>query len=93
MSPEQTGNPLFQMVPFLLVFLIFYVLVIRPEKDKQRQQKETIANVKKNDQVICAGGIHGTVVNVKTTTVVVRIDDNTKIEVEKDSIATVKVKA
>ena len=93
MSPDQTANPLVQMVPFALVFLIFYFLVIKPEKSKQKQHKEMINNVKKNDQIVTAGGIHGTVVNVKPTTVVVRVDDNAKIEIDKEAIATIKASA
>lgn len=93
MSPDQTANPLVQLVPFALVFLIFYFLVIKPEKNKQKQHKEMINNVKKNDQIVTAGGIHGTVVNVKPTTVVVRVDDNAKIEIDKEAIATIKASA
>ena len=92
MPPDQVGNPLAQMVPFVLVFLIFYFLIMKPEKDKQKQHKERLANLQKNDTVIFAGGIYGTVVNVKPTTVTVRIDDNVKIEIEKDSVATIKSK-
>ena len=90
MSPDQ-ANPLTQLVPFALVFLIFFFLVIKPEKDKQKQHKELVNNAKKNDQIITVGGIHGTVVNVKPTTVILRIDDNAKMEIDKEAIATIKV--
>jgi preprotein translocase subunit YajC len=93
MPLEQTANPIAQMIPFVLVFAIFYFLVIKPEKDKQKQHKQLINNVKKNDQVVTAGGIHGTVVNVKPTTVIVRVDDNAKIEVDKEAITTIKASA
>ena len=93
MFPDQATNPIAQMIPFALVFFIFYFLVIKPEKDKQKQQKQMITNVKKNDQVVTAGGIHGTVVNVKPTTVIVRVDDNTKIEIDKEALATIKKSA
>ena len=92
MSPDQ-ANPLTQMVPFALVFLIFFFLVIKPEKDKQKKQKEMINGAKKNDQIVTVGGIHGTVINVKPTTVMIRIDDNAKMEIDKDAIATIKVSA
>ena len=78
------------MVPFILIAFIFYVFIFKPEKDKQREKKERIAGLKKNDQVVTAGGIHGTVVNVKEATILVRVDDNTRIEVDKEAIATVK---
>jgi len=84
------GNPLTQLFPFLMMFLIFYVLVIRPHKKEQTEKKKKIEALKKNDSVITAGGIHGTVVNVKETTLVLRIDDNVRIEIDKEAISTVK---
>ena len=91
MPPDQTANPLLQfpIIPYALIILIFYFLVFKPQKDKQKQHKETLSNLKKNDQVVTSHGIHGTVVNVKDTTVVLRIDDNAKMEVDKEAIATV----
>ncbi len=92
MPPDQAANPMMQMFPFVIVFGIFYFLVIKPEKNKQKEKKEKVANLKKNDHVVSAGGLHGTVVNVKPTTVIVRVDDNVKIEIDKEAIATVKGK-
>ena len=92
MSPDQ-ANPLIQIGWAPFVIGIFYFLVFKPEKDKQKQHKELINNVKKNDQVVTVGGIHGTVVNVKPTTVMVRVDDNAKMEIDKEAIATIQVKA
>jgi preprotein translocase subunit YajC len=89
MIPEQAGSP---FIPVILVFLVFYFLVIRPEKQKQKERKEKIANLKKNDQIVTTGGIHGTVVMVKESTVVLRVDDNTRIEFDKEAVSTVKSK-
>jgi preprotein translocase subunit YajC len=90
MLPDQTANPLLQFIPFIAIFLIFYLLVIKPEKQKQNERKTRLANLKKNDEVITVGGIHGTVVNIKQTTIILRVDDNVKLEVDKESITTVK---
>jgi preprotein translocase subunit YajC len=88
MSPE--GPSIVQIVfPYLVIFGIFYFLVFRPQKKKQDQMKALIASVKKNDQVVTNSGIHGTVVNVKDTTVVVRIDDNARMEIDKEAISAV----
>ena len=88
----QVGNPLTQLpiIPYLLIFLIFYFLVIRPEKTRKRQHKEMVNNLNKNDQVITTSGIHGTVVLVKEKTVVVRVDDNVKIEFDKEAMAAIE---
>ena len=68
---------------------IFYFVVIKPQRKQQLEQEKTRKNLKKNDEVVTAGGIHGTVVNVKDKTVILRVDDNVKIEVDKEAINTV----
>ncbi len=90
MAPEQTMPAFVQMLPALFIFLIFYMLVFKPQKDKQSEHKKLLADLKKNDQVVTSGGIHGTVVNVKDTTAIIRVDDNVKLEVDKEAITTVK---
>ena len=83
-------NPLVNLFPLILIFVIFYFLLIRPQKAKEKEHRKMLANVNKNDEVVTSGGIHGTIVNVKDKTVVLRIDDNVKMEIEKNAIAYVK---
>ncbi len=83
-------NPLINLFPLIFIFLIFYFLVIRPQKAKQREHQRMVSELKKNDEVVTIGGIHGVIVNVKEKTVVLRVDDNTRIEVEKTAIAQLK---
>lgn len=78
---------LFLWLPF---GLIFYFLILRPQQKRQKEMKNMLDNLKKNDEVVTSSGIHGTVVIVKDKTVVVRVDDNCRIEFDKESIATVK---
>ena len=91
MPGGQTVNPLLQMVPFFIILFIFYFLLIRPQvkaqKTKEKQHQNMIASLSKNDEIVTSGGIHGVVVNVKDKTVMVRVDDNVKIEIEKHCIA------
>jgi len=89
MSPDQAINPFGQMIPLVLIFGIFYFLIIKPQKKKQKEQEDLRKNLKKNDAIVTAGGMHGTVVMVKDKTVVIRVDDNVKIEFDKESISTV----
>ncbi len=89
MSPEQAPNPLSGLVPMFMVVLIFYFLVFKPQRDKQKDLKRTIEGLKKNDQVVTIGGLHGVVVLVKEKTVALRVDDNTKLEFDKEAIASV----
>ena len=85
--PAESANPIAGFFPMIIIFLIFWFLVIKPQRDKQKELKKTVENLKKNDQVVTIGGAHGTVVLVKEKTVVVRVDDNAKIEFDKESIA------
>lgn len=75
-------------VPMILILLIFYFLLFRPQKKEQKEKQQMRDNLKKNDEVVTIGGIHGTVVLVKDKTVVLRVDDNTKIEFDRESVAT-----
>jgi preprotein translocase subunit YajC len=83
-------NPILQMFPLIFIFIIFYFLLIRPQKKQERQRQEMLKNIAKNDEVITTGGIHGTIVNIKDKTVVLRVDENTRIEVERSCIGQVK---
>ncbi|MCX5680038.1 MAG: preprotein translocase subunit YajC [Candidatus Omnitrophica bacterium] len=87
------GNPLLNLMPVVLIFIVFYFLLIRPQKKTQDEHKKMVAGLKKNDEVITAGGIHGTIMNVKDNTVTLKVDDNVKVEVQKSSVTTMKRKA
>jgi preprotein translocase subunit YajC len=92
MNPGQA-----QLLMMVAIFAIFYFIVIMPsqkaQKKTQEEHKKMVENLKKNDEVITSGGIHGTIVNVKDTSVVLRVDDNVKIEVQKSCVSSMKRKA
>ena len=85
-SPGFLGNPLIMM---LLIFVIFYFILIRPQKQKQKKLDQQRDALRSGDKVITAGGIHGLVTNVKAHSVTLKVADNVKIEFEKASIGTV----
>lgn len=66
---------------------IFYFFFIRPQQKKQKDQKKFIEAIKKGDQVITLGGIHGKIVSVEDTTVTLDVDRGSKLVVEKSSIS------
>jgi len=88
MNPIQS-----QLITIVLIIGVFYFLLIRPQKKAQEDHRKMLAALKKNDEVITVGGIHGTVANVKDVSVTLKVDDNVKIEVQKSSIASVRRKA
>lgn len=78
------------LMPIVFIFAIFYFLLIRPQQKKQKEHNKMISELKKNDEVVTSGGIHGTVVNVKDTTLILKIDENVKIEINRNAIGYVK---
>jgi preprotein translocase subunit YajC len=64
--------------------------LIRPQKLKEKEHQKMLGAIDKNDDVVTLGGIHGTIVGVKEKTFLLRIDENVKIEIERNSIAYVK---
>lgn len=81
------ANPLIQLTPILLIFFVMYFLLIRPQQKQQQALAKMQNALKKNDQVVTIGGLHGTIVNVKETVVTLRLDDNVRVDVDKSAIA------
>ena len=87
---EQTGAQLVSMlVPFGLIILVFYFLIIRPQNKKQKETQAMLSSIKKNDRVVTIGGIRGTVHAVRDDAIVLKVDDEVKIEFNKSAIASV----
>ena len=83
------GSLLMTVVPFALIFIIFYFFLIRPQNKKQKETEKMIAALKKGDKVVTIGGIHGVVASTKEHTIIVKVDDGAKIEFNRSAIATV----
>ena len=79
------------IITFGLVFVIFYFFIIRPQNKKQKDTQKMISAVKKGDKIITIGGVHGEVTSTKETTVIVKVDDNCKMEFSRSAIASVVV--
>lgn len=87
MPQSQAVNPVLNLMPLILIFVIFYFMLIRPQKQREKEHQKMLSSLNKNDEVVTTGGIHGTIVNVKDKTLILRIDDNVKIEIEKNCVA------
>jgi preprotein translocase subunit YajC len=95
MAPPPTApgapqpNPLVSFFPFIIIIVMFYFLLIRPQQKRAKEHKALIDNLKSGDKILTSGGIYGVVTNVKDKVVTVRIADNVKIELDKASVASV----
>ena len=87
-SENSTAGFLTMLIPFALMFVLLYFLIIRPQKKKEQQRIQMIQNAKVNDYVLTSGGIYGSIVSVKDNEVTLRIDDanGTKIKLAKSAI-------
>ncbi|MFQ5957700.1 MAG: preprotein translocase subunit YajC [Candidatus Brocadiales bacterium] len=79
------------MVPFMLMALIIYLFILRPQRVKETARQEMLAAIKKNDKVITSGGLHGVVLNVKETELLIQIDrsKDVRVKVEREHIVSV----
>jgi len=84
------GNP---MVFMVLMFVMMYFLLIRPQRQRQKEQEKMINSIKVGDHVIMTGGEHGIITSVKDKTIMVKIADNVKIEYERAAVASVSKKS
>lgn len=74
------------VLPLLMIGVVYFMM-IRPQQKQQRELGQMQKGLKKNDEVVTTGGVHGTVVNVKDTVVTLRVDDNVRIDVDKSAVA------
>ncbi len=88
--PNQTAVMVANIVPLVFVFGVFYFLIIRPQQKTKKTHETMLKALDKNDEVITNSGIYGTIVGIKDDTVLLRIAENVKIEIQKSAIGSKK---
>lgn len=81
------------MIMMVLMFIMMYFLLIRPQRQRQKEHEKLISNVKVGDHVVMNGGEHGIITSTKEKTVMVKLADNVKVEYERSAIASVSKKS
>ena len=89
MNGATQSNMLVQLIPFVVIFVIFYLLIIMPARKKQKQHQNMIASLKGGERIITAGGIYGTVTRVMDDRFEIQVDGNTRLQITKCSISAV----
>jgi preprotein translocase subunit YajC len=87
---EGSGSVFASLLPLILIFVVFYFLLIRPQQKRAKEHRAMLSALKKGDKVITSGGVYGVIENVGTNTVTVKIAENTKVKFGKSYIATVR---
>ena len=90
-AAPSVGDQLAQMLPmFVLIVVIFYFVIYRPQKQQREKHQALISQLKKGDKVVTTGGIWGTVTNVAKETVTLQVAENAKIKVMREHIARIR---
>jgi preprotein translocase subunit YajC len=77
------------LIPLILMFVVFYFLLIRPQQKRQKERMAMLNALKKGDKVITIGGIHGTIVDLTEDRVTLKVSDNTRLVFERSSVNSV----
>lgn len=81
------GGALSQFLPLILIVVVFYFFMIRPQMKKAKDQKKFRENIKKGDKVITIGGIHGKITDIADTTFTIEVESGTKFKIEKNAVS------
>jgi preprotein translocase subunit YajC len=88
-APASGGDMLIQFAPFVLIFVVMWFLLIRPQQKKAKEHRAMVAALKRGDRVVTNGGIYGQVTNVADDHLMVEIADGVKIKIMRDAVAAV----
>ncbi len=86
-QPGSGGSPLMTLAPILVMFVIFYFLLIRPQQKQAKKHGEFIRGLKSGDRVVTSSGIHGVVRGLTDTTVTLEIADNVRVKIQRNAIS------
>ncbi|MDO8548753.1 MAG: preprotein translocase subunit YajC [Ignavibacteria bacterium] len=83
------GSLVSTLIMFGAIFLIFYFMIIRPQRKRAKEREKLLSNIEKGDKVITSGGLHGIIAGLDEKTVLLAISENVKVKVERSAISTV----
>ena len=86
MAPQEGQSPLTSFLPLILIVVVFYFFIIRPQMKRQKELKNFRSSLTKGDKVITTGGIFGKISDVKEDSLVIEISEGVKIRVDKNSV-------
>ncbi len=89
-APVARPNMLGALLPFVLVFVIFYLLIIMPQRKKQKKHMEAVGSLKSGDRVITTAGIFGTVMSVQKDLIELKVASNTNIKITKSAVGVIR---
>lgn len=91
-SAPRGGGFIGSLLPLMLIVLVMYMFLIRPQTKRQREHRRMVSELKPGDEIVTSGGMHGSIAGIreKKRTLLVKISDNVKVEIDLTSVARVK---
>ena len=86
MSPQPGQNPIMSFLPLVLIVVVFYFFMIRPQMKKQKEMNKFREGLKNGDKVITTGGIYGKIVEVRDAVLIIEVEDKMRLKVDKASV-------
>lgn len=86
MAPKEGENPLVSLLPLILIIVVFYFFMIRPQMKKQKDLRKFREAVKNGDKIVTIGGIYGKVIEVADTTVIIEVEGKQRLKVDKTAL-------
>lgn len=90
---QQQGGIMGMLLPIVLFGVIFYFLILRPQKKRQKQQQDMLSSITRGDHIVTAGGFYGTVREVKDDSFIIEVAEGVKVRILKGSISTKRTSA
>ena len=89
MAPQAgaSQNPIMSFLPLILIAVVFYFFMIRPQTKKMKDQKNFIENIKKGDKIVTVGGIHGKIAEINDDTFIMEIEGGVKMKIDRVSVS------
>ena len=88
-APRGGGSFITALIPFILVFVIFYLLIIMPSRRKQKRHQEMVERLKPGDKIVTTGGIYGTIMGTHQDKIELKIAANVKIDIAKNAVGAI----
>ena len=86
---EGGAGGMLSFLPFVFIIVIFYFFLIRPQRKKQKETQKMLDELRKGDRVVTIGGLHGVITSLREKTVIIKVDENTKLEFNRAAIGAV----
>jgi len=91
-APATPSSSMVSFLPLILIFVVFYFLLIRPQSKRAKEQKNMVANLAKGDEVVTSGGLLGKITQVGDNFIVLHVADGVEVKIQKQSVATLMPK-